>query len=646
MSVVYHIPHVAWSGDVFFVRSSTREPLVHVRRDWLLQLSAWATSSEHCYMFSVRSLRLNEVMDELTQFSRDNSYSTPYVVLRGVLPTIFWGDGSYDVILLTDWGRLPENYADLKPLPQVIAECEVHSVGVEVAHNQLANALLNSQRLNPYAHRAATGYPEHWNDPAFSTYATALQLSHEMHAFMEETDRWGATRTNWSAPNPDDYDTQFELELYRRGISRTNTMEGNVMPTNTTATNIYCGYCGDVGRSDDTAWVSDNRRWPTSYCPNCIDQGVVGQCEAPNCDVFGSRNEFVDDNDDVLMLCQSCYDDECERQSGEIHYYSYRPPLEFYSTDELGRVTIHNSALGHQVYMGMELELEVGDYGKRGRAAKAIYDRTGDVVYCKEDGSLNCGIEVVSHPMTLDVWQHNFDWHWTQQLADMGCRAWNTQTAGLHIHVGLTSFSDRSHFARFYMLFMRNSDEWIKLAGRDSSRWASFHEYDDQGAAVRRAFGVFPAALQLPPLETRGMTPRQVDYARFEREMFIKYHPNKFIRPDFGRTNNGRYVALNCQNQSTIELRFWRPSLKATTVLAALEATAAAVEYTRTLKVLSTKDKVLQNKGEALTWESFYAWMLEPENVERYPHALARIAGRVGGENPTSVPTSSQDRNH
>ncbi len=669
MTVMFPIPHI--THDPYYSSWHKHSAdLVYVSYQWAKMVLGPSTleggvyASPHpSYMFSVRTVRLAKAMRVLRrhQSTFETHRAAPYILLRGVLPAGAGGagDGDYTVIALIEWPSLPEGFADLSPTWNLRSvadeinqfEASHYSNGDRIMERQCSNALMSHPMANPYGHQHyASSTSACWSDMAGAARFPLVQayLCAEWEAQRANDDIWGFI------PAEDTYETAIRAMRFDNHNNEFETQEGNVMPNNIQPgqpmIRLYCSNCGDretVPDGDPHDWVLPEGDYGSMFCPSCIESGEVGECDDIECDRFGTLQAWYDDESgEDLHLCAWCYERVEQEANGDIHYYSYKPTLEFMSLANNGGLLAHMSPLGNNVYMGMELELEVNDYGKRGRAAKIVASHEGRTLICKEDGSLNCGIEVVSQPMTLDVWQNSFDWGWTSKLADMGCRAWNTQTAGLHIHVGITSFSDRSHFARFYMLFMRNSEQWIKLAGRDSSRWATFHDHEDKGAAVKRAFGMFPAALQLPQLDLHGMTPRQKDYAIFERDMFLKYHPNKFLRPGYGATNYGRYVALNCQNAPTVELRFWRPSLKATTVLAALEATTAAVEYTRGLKVLSTKDKVAQNKGQALSWDAFHAWLMEPDQVARYPHALARIAGRVGGDNPTEVPTTQVDRNH
>jgi hypothetical protein len=126
-----------------------------------------------------------------------------------------------------------------------------------------------------------------------------------------------------------------------------------------------------------------------------------------------------------------------------------------------------------------------------------------------------------------------------------------------------------------WLMFMyRNSDRLQMLARRQESRWASFRH---------------PAKGELA---------------------------QKAVTPDGeGYPENSRYVAVNCSNTRTYELRFFQATLDDTEFHAALEFADASVEYTRGLR---TADVL---RGKALTWQHFHEWVAEQD----YPNLLAEL---------------------
>jgi hypothetical protein len=214
-------------------------------------------------------------------------------------------------------------------------------------------------------------------------------------------------------------------------------------------------------------------------------------------------------------------------------------------------------------------------------------------VYLKEDGSLNHGFEIVSHPMTLGFATNHFDWNGISGLIKKGCKSWDTSTCGLHVHLSRSAFRDEKHLFKFFKLILDNAPDVKRFAGRDSERWANFdkgyflnawNEYNDDGNYVSRT-----------------------------NDSLMKHAKNE-------SRNDNRYCAVNLQNRHTVELRFFKPSLNPKTVQAALQFCDAVFNYTET--ECDTK-KVMS--GNALAFRSFRSWVA---TQERYALLSTRIAER------------------
>jgi hypothetical protein len=211
----------------------------------------------------------------------------------------------------------------------------------------------------------------------------------------------------------------------------------------------------------------------------------------------------------------------------------------------------------------------------------------------KDDGSLNDGFEVVTHPHTLDAYQRDFNWDFILKLKNQGYRSWNTDTCGLHVHVSRTAFgtgetpwgrSDRealilkrqAHELRFMKLIYDNQRQVERIAGRSGNHFATF---GDKGKLVEK----------------------------------VKY----------GNQSNGRYSAINTENDMTLEVRVFKGSLRKERVLSAIEFVSASVEYTRDLKVTA--------KNQALSWLCFTAYV--SDNMETYPNLALIMSESFASDN-------------
>jgi hypothetical protein len=305
-------------------------------------------------------------------------------------------------------------------------------------------------------------------------------------------------------------------------------------------------------------------------CERCGEAMWADESYTVGCDTWCTR--CADYHSAYCYECDERYDtdydyDHEHDQQGLLDYND-TPLLHFRGEDP------------HGYYLGLELEME----DTTGHSISSAVDQVNDGAlaghfYCKSDGSLYDGMEMVSHPMSLSYWQgmESKVSNLTAALRSLGMRSWNTETAGIHVHVSAEAFggSDK-HLWLFQQMFYRNADAVSKYAGRESDQWAR----------IRVATGD------------------------------VTYYTK--TRKAGGYYDLRRYMAVNLTNRNTVEIRVFRGSLNPNRVYANLELVHALVEYTRNLSFG-------QVKAGALNFEVFGYWLRQQD---KYPHAAAHMTAR------------------
>lgn len=273
-----------------------------------------------------------------------------------------------------------------------------------------------------------------------------------------------------------------------------------------------CDNCGERLWRDHTEGDSTY-----TLCSRCYEYSYT------NCEECGrlihNDDAYYEDGEDY-PYCHDCYE---RLNNNSIKNYSYKPEPVFYGSGSL--------------FYGVELEIDRG--GESNSNAQKLLDianKTEERIYCKRDGSINDGFEMVSHPMTLDYHTNNMNWRDIFDKAiEMGYRSHNTSTCGLHIHCSRSAFGSNYEeqeiaIGRVVYFVEKHWNELVKFSRRTAdnlNHWAA----------------------------------RYATISSTTEETYNKAK-NKYA---------GRYVAVNLEPYNTIEFRLFRGTLRYKTFLAALQ---------------------------------------------------------------------------
>ena len=178
---------------------------------------------------------------------------------------------------------------------------------------------------------------------------------------------------------------------------------------------VICDHCAERVYEENA--VEDDTH---TLCDHCFDEYYV-RCD--DCGRIIHRDRAYWDGDDNAY-CASCWDEHCE----VIHEYNYAPDLVF-----------HGKGLRH-----FGVELEIDDGGTVNSNAQKLLDianKDAENLYIKTDGSLDEGLELVTHPMTLEYHLNEMPWAEVLRKAQsMGYLSHAAGTCGLHVHISRLAF--------------------------------------------------------------------------------------------------------------------------------------------------------------------------------------------------------------
>lgn len=336
-----------------------------------------------------------------------------------------------------------------------------------------------------------------------------------------------------------------------------------------------CSHCGAAAESL-TAFDGQ------LLCPDCLELLTA------TCADCGGRFWRRDcwGNDEAAPVCYDCFRQNCVRCGRIIDTDHCWYPLDNddpYCADCCS--TIENSPIHdyyfkpYPIFYGegpryFGVELEIDDGGECDSSAEALMDianQSKTLAYCKHDGSLDDGFEIVTHPMSLDCQLHEMPWAEVLDTAvNMGYLSHQAGTCGLHIHVSRKAFGDTldaqdNAIARVLFFVERHWAELLRFSRRTQrqlEQWAARYGYRDR-----------PGEMLEHVKKGRG----------------------------------SRYTCVNLTNVDTIEFRMFRGTLKLNTLIATLQM----VDHICDAAIFMSDDEL-----HDLSWSSFVSAIKESELVQ------------------------------
>ena len=333
--------------------------------------------------------------------------------------------------------------------------------------------------------------------------------------------------------------------------------EGHRVNPDTRGETLVCSDCvGDFIRCDDCGeyftegyMYTDNDTHVCHDCFNWHDWAFCGECGT-----LTQEGYWDDDRDETICpTCQANF-------VGRLNNYSFKPTPEFhFRRSEITlaeRKGLRPSELVHS--FGVELEV---DHGNDQTALLRDLKDLDAPIYMKRDGSLDNGVEIVTHPCSLEYHAYELRWAEIARICTRhGYKSHDTNTCGLHIHVGRAGMgkdsTERQATAAKLVLLVRTLwPELVKFSRRAENKldeWASLPTHWRLTEVLAALDG---------GLDTDEQT---------------------VINAALCTEHNGRYQAVNLTNAHTVEFRLFRGTLKRNTLIAAIQLVNNLTNYAMT----------------------------------------------------------------
>lgn len=315
---------------------------------------------------------------------------------------------------------------------------------------------------------------------------------------------------------------------------------------------VACRHCGERILCEDNA---GSISFP--LCLDCFDAHYTTCCACGRI-IYRDDANYHDEYDEDSAYCDNCFEDDDDEDYISIHDYCYKPNPIFYGNGTR--------------YFGVELEIDRGgEYKNNADELLDIGNKDEERIYVKHDGSLDNGMEIVTHPMTLDYHKNEMPWKKiTKQALCMHYLSHKADTCGLHVHVNRNTFGytheiQDNAISRVLYFVEHHWNELLKFSRRTEEQmrqWAARYGYKNK------------------PKEILECAKNEV---------------------------GSRYTCVNITNYETVEFRMFRGTLKYNTIIATLELVDKICDI-----AFNLSDEELQK----LSWSEFVVSLDENAHSE------------------------------
>ena len=357
-----------------------------------------------------------------------------------------------------------------------------------------------------------------------------------------------------------------------------------------------CVYCGAIIFNDDD-YLELNHR---IICENCKSNTQIKRCDVCNQEHFRfdlrairptpEMLEYFKKQPGTMYVCDSCIDEEfqtcdicgqfelkgsrntCDCRSHRILDYCYKPRrpkllsiknikkntlfLGFENECECKR-DVSSSSCDYCDYSRGDDACDDCDHYDDDETDKSCYPEIlvaelGQNVYCKDDGSLDNGFEIVTEPMTYGYILANKD-KFTEafkRLVNAGAYSFNSDTTGFHIHLSKAAFKDKTHMLNFAKIIYEDEKFSSKIAQRSGNSYCYYLNDED------------------------------------------KKHIDDTIKRCIERGGD-RYRAVNFNNTNTVEVRIYKGNLAFDSCLIYIQHVVSIFHYTALATKLNKAVSVL-----------------------------------------------------
>lgn len=409
--------------------------------------------------------------------------------------------------------------------------------------------------------------------------------------------------------------------------------------------NEELGHCAHIHTNDTrSSWCCRDCQRDLVTCTVCgertfvvgarnRDAGYFSDFNCESCEI--SREEVYDEDDNGVIDPRPNISDD---DGNIIHGYNYRPEFAFRNAN--GTIDLGQPRDRDHPFFSFELEVEMPHEDDIFQGATFINDVGDGFLYCKMDGSLSNGFEVVTHPFAWDWMKDDNNYNKYIKpifdLKDMGFLSYDRKSCGMHTHVSLAGFTNFQLFKLMNLVFndlettrilaqrtKSQMENWCRDLQPSMRNYVTQEQEQPSPEPHGDEYGIrLLSDPDIPESERAQRAPRDGDFtyrAVDNANMRSKQQTITNLAKSKGSCGGDRYVAINITNGSTVEFRFCRGTLNEVGFMKNLELAHAMYSFTKediSLKEVSMQNLIGYVYENRAMYENLFAFIVKSRRLE------------------------------
>lgn len=284
------------------------------------------------------------------------------------------------------------------------------------------------------------------------------------------------------------------------------------------------------------------------YCLKCGANLGIEYCGG--CDEYRFNCQYHDV--EGCWLCENCFG-RAKKSKKIKSYHTAKSCCEFVCQSLIEEQNKVDLFFGFELEVENKSEIIENDFCAE-KLEKIVNLEGEEILFFEEDGSLNAGFEIISQPMSLNLFRSRYEKFekMLKFLSENGFLSHDTNSCGLHVH--FSNILSEAEKVKLSCLMCKFETELIKFSRRENVQIEQWCDFESMKKIHVKILNV-------------GVDFEEIEENRMH-DFYYYLHEN-------------RYQALNLKNTDTCEVRLFRGTLNFESFVSCIELVSLLVGVVR-----------------------------------------------------------------